>query len=180
MNYYTNLLIIIFSLSLSSILQATDWNLYGFEMGLSHRNVLHINQDDAGFLWIGTINGLNRFDGYTFRKYDLQDSTGKYDAQAVYEVNFDEKGNLILSLNNRLLRMDRSGNILQVVDFGATQFKRGEERLINNLIRSESGWWAVLKDASDGSFSLVELNKNLEIIYKWDLGLMNQVSLLRR
>ena len=179
MNYYTNLLIIFLSLSLSSRLQATDWNLYGFEMGLSHRNVLHINQDDAGFLWIGTINGLNRFDGYTFRKYDLQDSTGKYDAQAVYEVNFDEKGNLILSLNNRLLRMDRSGNILQVVDFGASQFKRGEERLINNLIRSENGWWAVLKDASDGSFSLVELNKKLEIIYKWDLGLINQVSLLR-
>lgn len=179
MNYYTNLLIIFFCLSLSFKLQATDWNLYGFEMGLSHRNVLHINQDDAGFLWIGTINGLNRFDGYSFRKYDLKDSSGKYDAQAVYEINFDEKGNLILSLNNRLVRMDRSGNILQVVDFGVNQFKRGEERLISSLIEYERGWWAVLKDASNGSFSLVELNKELEIIYKQDLGLINQVSLLR-
>ena len=164
---------------MSVSLKATDWNLYGFEMGLSHRNVLHINQDDAGFLWIGTINGLNRFDGYTFRKYDLEDASGKYDAQAVYEVNFDGKGNLILSLNNRLVRMDRSGEILQVVDFGAQLYKRGEERLINNLVKSETGWWAVLRDAFNGGFSLVELNQKLEIIYKWDLGLINDVSLFK-
>ncbi|MCB0661204.1 MAG: hypothetical protein KDC24_00580, partial [Saprospiraceae bacterium] len=47
---------------------AEDFNLkvYGFEDGLSHRNVFSIQQDSIGYLWIGTINGLNRYDGTGF------------------------------------------------------------------------------------------------------------------
>jgi signal transduction histidine kinase/ligand-binding sensor domain-containing protein/DNA-binding response OmpR family regulator len=44
--------------------------------GLSHNNVTCFFKDRKGFLWIGTPSGLNRFDGYTVKKYfsDLQDS----------------------------------------------------------------------------------------------------------
>lgn len=45
---------------------------YGVEQGLSHRQVNTIRQDSRGFVWIGTPNGLNRFDGYTFRHYTKQ------------------------------------------------------------------------------------------------------------
>lgn len=47
---------------------ASDFNLkvYGFEEGLSHRNVFSIQQDSTGYLWVGTINGLNRYDGNNF------------------------------------------------------------------------------------------------------------------
>ncbi|HEV8512029.1 MAG TPA: two-component regulator propeller domain-containing protein, partial [Cyclobacteriaceae bacterium] len=45
--------------------------------GLSHNNVTAFLKDKKGFLWIGTQSGLNRYDGYTLKKYfsDLQDST---------------------------------------------------------------------------------------------------------
>ena len=39
---------------------------FGFVDGLSHRDVFKVQQDRAGFLWITTANGLNRFDGHTF------------------------------------------------------------------------------------------------------------------
>lgn len=42
---------------------------YSVENGLSHRQVNAIFQDSRGFVWIGTPNGLNRFDGYAFRHY---------------------------------------------------------------------------------------------------------------
>lgn len=42
---------------------------FGVEQGLSHREVNCIFQDSRGFIWIGTPNGLNRFDGYSFRLY---------------------------------------------------------------------------------------------------------------
>lgn len=37
--------------------------------GLSHNQVKTIFRDERGFVWIGTISGLNRYDGYTFRTF---------------------------------------------------------------------------------------------------------------
>lgn len=46
------------------------------EQGLSHSDVYCITQDSKGFMWFGTGDGLNRYDGYTFTifKHDPQDS----------------------------------------------------------------------------------------------------------
>ena len=37
--------------------------------GLSSNTVYSIYQDRDGFMWFGTRNGLNRYDGYTFRVF---------------------------------------------------------------------------------------------------------------
>ena len=37
--------------------------------GLSHNQVKSIFKDRRGFVWIGTISGLNRYDGYTFKTF---------------------------------------------------------------------------------------------------------------
>jgi signal transduction histidine kinase/ligand-binding sensor domain-containing protein/DNA-binding response OmpR family regulator len=40
-----------------------------FGEGLSHSRFAHIVQDNQGFLWFGTQDGLKRYDGYHFRDY---------------------------------------------------------------------------------------------------------------
>ena len=35
--------------------------------GLSHNSPLSFLRDSKGFIWIGTVDGLNRYDGYSFR-----------------------------------------------------------------------------------------------------------------
>jgi diguanylate cyclase (GGDEF)-like protein len=52
--------------------QAEVNNLYlknlSVEHGLSQGTATAIFQDDEGFVWVGTENGLNMYDGYTFRR----------------------------------------------------------------------------------------------------------------
>ena len=39
------------------------------EQGLSSVSVNCILQDSRGFMWIGTVDGLNKYDEYTFTKF---------------------------------------------------------------------------------------------------------------
>src|SRR6188474_214345 len=39
------------------------------DAGLSQSNVISILQDSRGFMWFGTRDGLNKYDGYKFTVY---------------------------------------------------------------------------------------------------------------
>jgi len=41
----------------------------GLEQGLSHNTVWCLLQDRKGFMWFGTEDGLNKYDGYSFKAY---------------------------------------------------------------------------------------------------------------
>jgi ligand-binding sensor domain-containing protein/signal transduction histidine kinase/AraC-like DNA-binding protein len=68
---------------------------YTVENGLSDSNINAICQDQFGFIWIGTDNGLNRFDGYEFKIYshDPNDTTTICHKE-VSSVLIDKEGNL--------------------------------------------------------------------------------------
>ena len=48
---------------------------YSVNNGMSSNTVWNIIQDDQGYMWFGTKNGLNRFDGYAFKVYQAQDAS---------------------------------------------------------------------------------------------------------
>ena len=54
---------------------------YGPEHGLSNRHVLSLVQDRVGFLYAGTVSGVDRFDGHVFRNWSVGDglSQGRAD-----------------------------------------------------------------------------------------------------
>ena len=49
--------------------------------GLSNNTTTCISRDKQGFMWFGTYDGLNRYDGYVFKKYNrkIGDSTSMAD-----------------------------------------------------------------------------------------------------
>ena len=47
---------------------------YSIKDGLSQNIVMAILQDKQGFMWFGTWDGLNRFDGYTFEVFKAKNN----------------------------------------------------------------------------------------------------------
>ena len=94
-------LILIFILS--SIAYADDYTFKQLTEsdGLSQSTVFAMMQDTQGYLWFGTIEGLNRYDGYNFRIYvnSPDDSTSISD-DLISTIFEDSENNIWVGTRN--------------------------------------------------------------------------------
>jgi len=63
------LVMLILNLFSINVLANTQFESLGVEQGLSQSTVICMLEDRQGFLWIGTQEGLNRYDGYDVKTY---------------------------------------------------------------------------------------------------------------
>ncbi|WP_075590052.1 hybrid sensor histidine kinase/response regulator transcription factor [Labilibacter marinus] len=73
------------------------------QQGLSQNDVNCIYQDNNGFLWIGTNDGLNRYDGYVFRTFRIDEANKKGEglsSNLIYKVSQDTKGRIWVATSN--------------------------------------------------------------------------------
>ncbi|WP_421946729.1 hybrid sensor histidine kinase/response regulator transcription factor [Phaeodactylibacter xiamenensis] len=78
---------------------------YGVGEGLSQSTVLSAHQDNYGFLWLGTRDGLNRFDGYAFEVFRRQpaDSTSLAN-NVINDITGDSLGNIWIATQGGVSR----------------------------------------------------------------------------
>ena len=79
----------------------------GVENGLSQSSVYNIFQDSDGYLWFGTQNGANKYDGYEFRTYknEVNNPESLSDGY-INAVNEDRNKNIWIGTNNGLNCID--------------------------------------------------------------------------
>ena len=74
--------------------------------GLSQMSVLSIFQDSRGYMWFGTRNGLNRYDGYSFSHWlSDEDDPASISDNYVKCISEDSEGNLWIGTRIGLNRM---------------------------------------------------------------------------
>jgi streptogramin lyase len=102
-------LVIILTGSLSSFPQNYNIKTFTTDNGLTHNNVRGMAYDSTGFLWIATWDGLNRYDGYSFRKYNhVPGDSASIPFFSVMKVCVDGSDNLwILTDNGKVSRYNR-------------------------------------------------------------------------
>ena len=69
MRWLQTLAVVLISNPIAFSQSAIQFNHYTVEHGLSDNIVNDIAQDNNGFTWLATTNGLNRFDGVQFKKF---------------------------------------------------------------------------------------------------------------
>jgi ligand-binding sensor domain-containing protein/serine phosphatase RsbU (regulator of sigma subunit) len=68
--------------------QTYSFKTYGAESSIPSGFVYTLNQSNDGFLWIGSANGISRFDGYNFYNVPYPDSTtNRYPTSAIKDKN---------------------------------------------------------------------------------------------
>ena len=103
---YRIFLLILFSFSVSLAQNPTiNFEQISIKQGLSYDIVTAILQDREGFMWIGTEDGLNRYDGYNFEIFKYNPSNaGSISDDWITRIFQDSKGNIWIGTSNGLNR----------------------------------------------------------------------------
>ncbi|MDQ2721480.1 MAG: response regulator [Bacteroidota bacterium] len=98
------------------------FNYLTIDEGLSHTDANDIAQDKQGYIWVATYFGLDRFDGYSVKKY-YNSNTPLHNAfkNRVRCIYPDEKGNIWLGTEDGLQCFD--SRLEKYIDFNETKKK---------------------------------------------------------
>lgn len=114
------------------------------KQGLSQCFIYNIIQDSHGFMWIGTQDGLNRYDGHNFKIYkhksNAEDSLQNNIVTSIYEDS--SKSIWIGSLQNTFSKYNKEkDNFLRytVNDIGNSEFNYKNFRNIKTMLEDKSG-----------------------------------------
>ncbi len=95
--------------SLATAQDIPEFTHYTTTDGLSINSVTKVLQDSRGFIWIGTTNGLNRFDGYNFKIFEPNPADpGSISSRSIIDICEDSNGALWIATPNGLNRYDRN------------------------------------------------------------------------
>ncbi|MBV4360662.1 hybrid sensor histidine kinase/response regulator transcription factor [Pinibacter aurantiacus] len=128
----------------------------GIEQGLSNNAVTAIYQDYRGFMWVGTYDGLNRFDGYSFRVFRniIGDSTS-LSTNMISSIDGDAQHNIWIGTDNGV----------NVFDPVTETFFKPVYRSLNGTTQSIQGEIPVIKSI-DGSNILVGTRRSGLLVFK--------------
>lgn len=104
------------------------------EDGLSQSVVNCFMQDSYGYLWIGTQNGLNRYDGYSFKKfYHSPTDTTSISDNWIFSVVEDKNQNIWVATKKGLNKFDRKKQTFEKINFQTENTEQSSNEVVYGL-----------------------------------------------
>jgi len=130
------------------------------EQGLSSNRVYSIAQDQTGFLWFGTEDGLNRYDGYKFKVFRHEpDDSNSISDNSVWSLMVDRSGKLWIG--TKAGELNRYNPETEKFESWKIKSDRTKENSITCVYEDRIGniW---IGTYGDGIYRLNPSNKNLD------------------
>ncbi|MCV9386672.1 hybrid sensor histidine kinase/response regulator transcription factor [Reichenbachiella ulvae] len=137
--------VVFFFSSLNLWAQSYEFETFSKKDGLSDNNVNCIYQDYQGFMWFGTDEGLNRFDGYEFKKYRHKvEDAGSLTSNIIQSITQDQNQDFWIGTADGGLNLLQNANdeILSPQVFGVESSTLDQESV--NQVAMMNGFAMVL------------------------------------
>ncbi|MBU2650101.1 MAG: histidine kinase [Bacteroidetes bacterium] len=109
-----------------------------YEKGLSQNLVFAIMQDHMGFMWFGTWDGLNRYDGYSFKIYNKLNGLSNTTVRSLLE---DNKSNLWIGTEDGVNILDLTTGRLIHMLHEPGNINTLSNNYINHIYRDRDGYF---------------------------------------
>lgn len=145
----STILIVLFFGTSGYALNNYYFNILSRDRGLSQTNVKAIIQDSNGFMWFGTRNKLNRFDGSTFKIFDCYDHVSQQQNNNVSALFEDKQKQLWVGTDKGVFILNSQTGIFTYMD---VQTSEG---------LSMTDWISDIKEDKDNNIWIVVPNQGL-------------------
>lgn len=130
--------------------------------GLSHNRVTDILHDIHGFVWIATIDGLNRYDGKQFEVYKHnEDNFTSISSSYILCLEENNKGDVYIGTKNGLNRYNRLTNSFSLINLESGGYSNSAPQIRQLLFDNDS---ILFIETLDGY--LISFNVNNEVVNK--------------
>ena len=168
------ILTILFSVLLSSsvytpkmyMLDGVVFEQYDYEYGLSHNNILSLTKDSNGFIWAGTVSGVNVLDGKELKIFKGYLNEGNsFKGKVIFSIFEDSKGNVLCGTEKFGLNIfNRTSGLF--VNINEPLLSSAKSKLIRSITEIGESSYAILTEKEIIYFQLDDNYKvsNISII----------------
>ena len=130
------------NISFSQIDENSVFTIFNTENGLHSNRINAINQDKDGYIWIGTINGLSKYDGYTFTNYfHIDKDSTSIPHDRIFDIEVDSSGTVWAATGKGLLKYNKSKDNFQTFSFSNGYLLMQDDIVENVEIDSKENIW---------------------------------------
>ena len=141
--------ILLFFFCLASNIYATNDTIFQIDKriilqkGLSQSRVHSIIEDERGFMWFGTADGLNRYDGYTFKIFrNIFNDTTSLPSNIINSMVEDIDGNIWIGTNNGVVLFNPyTETFKSIIETDSTAVSHGANIINSVAIDSDNNIW---------------------------------------
>ncbi|MGE0076753.1 MAG: two-component regulator propeller domain-containing protein [Bacteroidales bacterium] len=161
-------------LSTQSLISQTRYSIpeeYSIINGLPNNEIRCIHKDSKGYIWIGTLYGLAKYDGNKFTVFKHESNSNSISGDVITTIFEDNKGNILIGANGLSILERKTGRWKNYLHNPNDQYSIGNSGISSIAQENDSIYWIITYNGinrfniNTGQFTALNFHPNSRSFY---------------
>ena len=138
------------------------------EKGISQSTVEVLFQDSKGYIWLGTNDGLNRYNGYEYKIYNYEEDQNSISHNGITDITEDKEGNIWVGTVQGINKLNTSTE--EIINYTESNNKIKDDSVTEIVVTKDN---KIISGSYEGLNIYNEKNDSFETLLSVDNGILS-------